>query len=815
MSVAKFVAANGREALRQVREAMGPDAVVLSNRTVEGGVEIVAMRDTDLGAIASSAPAFTPPPAAVVAVDGALGDLRGELQTMRAMMERQFSGVGTHSLPSLGGDPLRDSLFTWLVTAGFSGQLARSLLGHLPLGHDRPAAMTWIRQELARKVPVLNDEDALFAQGGVLALVGPTGVGKTTTTAKLAARFVLKHGPERLALLTTDTFRIGAHEQLRIYGDILGVPVHAVKDAADLRFALAALTDKHLVIIDTVGMSQRDRNLSEQIAMLAGVQAPVQRILLLNGASHGDTLNEVVHAYRHDATPDGGIDGCIVSKLDEATHLGSVLDVVIRHRLPVYYASTGQRVPEHLELANGVSLVERAFQTPRRGSVFADAEAARRAMPAQDDGDATRATSAGGADGMLRSLTDNANAVGDCVQQLNAGSYSFELVRSLWQQRTENAPSPRLMAQQVREAACRDLSRHCDRFVLSLSATVAAPVAGRRAPRPWQHTLWLADRDGLPLAAAAAPAGRTGPALQAGQGGWEADAATLCAAIAAARTVVNLLDAMPAAATLARWQQAGERWLATARKTTRVVSGGAAVKLDALAETLTFHAVEDMDYRGRDAVQWIAQTPVRVLEGQARGTRGAAESGIEAGLLVSRVVDRENGQTLAVHYLLCDPALSAEGVQLARWARWAEAGEAQLRTLRHAMDHLGQGGQAGGNESSLAEAQACARLLALQMAVAALRLEQACDDSAAAFLARLTGRAPARQMPAAAVLVEGLGRLLALLDVLENYPGRGGRATPSATHEAPQEAFHPGDAAGLLEASMNGSRVLQTLTQGE
>ncbi|MGO4815160.1 hypothetical protein AB4156_37235, partial [Cupriavidus sp. 2MCAB6] len=291
--------------------------------------------------------------------------------------------------------------------------------------------------------------------------------------------------------------------------------------------------------------------------------------------------------------------------------------------------------------------------------------------------------------------------------------------------------------------------------------------------------------------------------------------ATLCAAIAAARTVVNLLDAMPAAATLARWQQAGERWLATARKTTRVVSGGAAVKLDALAETLTFHAVEDMDYRGRDAVQWIAQTPVRVLEGQARGTRGAAESGIEAGLLVSRVVDRENGQTLAVHYLLCDPALSAEGVQLARWARWAEAGEAQLRTLRHAMDHLGQGGQAGGNESSLAEAQACARLLALQMAVAALRLEQACDDSAAAFLARLTGRAPARQMPAAAVLVEGLGRLLALLDVLENYPGRGGRATPSATHEAPQEAFHPGDAAGLLEASMNGSRVLQTLTQGE
>jgi flagellar biosynthesis protein FlhF len=471
-------------------------------------------------------------------------------------------------------------------------------------------------------------------------------------------------------------------------------------------------------------------------------------------------------------------------------------------------------VPEHLELANGAALVERAFQTPRRGSVFADAQAVRRAMPAQEDSDTTRVAIPGGADGMLRSLTDSANAVGDCVDQLNAGSYGFELVRLLWQQRAERAPSPRLMAQQVREAACRDLSRHCDRFVLSLSATVAAPVGGRRAPRPWQHTLWLADRDGLPLAAAAAPAGRNGAALQGGQGGWEANAATLCAAIAAARTVVNLLDAVPAAATLARWQPAGERWLAAARKTTRVVSGGAAVKLDALAETLTFHVVEDMDYRGRDAVQWIAQAPVRVLEGQARGTRGA-EGGIEAGLLVSRVVDRDNGQTLAVHYLLCDPALSAEGAQLARWARWAEAGQGQLRTLRHALDHLGQGGQDGGNESSPAEAQACARLLALQMAVAALRLEQARDDTVAPFLARLTGRAPARQTPGSAVLVEGIGRLLALLDVLENYPARGARAMPSDTPEAVAETLHMGEAGDMLEASLHGSRVLQTLAQGE
>ncbi len=211
---------------------------MLSNRTVEGGVEIVAMRDTDLGSVQATAQVYVPP--APVVEPAAIGDLRGELQSMRAMLERQLAGINpapgaVASAPAHGvaaSDPLRESLFEWMVGAGFSGQLARTLLARLPLGYDRPAAMGWIRTELASKLPVLGDEDSLFAQGGVLALVGPTGVGKTTTTAKLAARFVLRHGADKLALLTTDSFRIGAHEQLRIYGDILGVPVHAVKDAA-------------------------------------------------------------------------------------------------------------------------------------------------------------------------------------------------------------------------------------------------------------------------------------------------------------------------------------------------------------------------------------------------------------------------------------------------------------------------------------------------------------------------------------------------------------------------------------------------------
>jgi flagellar biosynthesis protein FlhF len=194
--------------------------------------------------------------------------------------------------------------------------------------------------------------------GGVFALMGPTGAGKTTTTAKLAARFVVRHGAEKLALLTTDSYRIGGHEQLRIYGKILGVTVHAVRDVADLRVTLSELRHKHTVLIDTVGMSQRDQAVAEQVEMLCEAGKPVKRLLLLNATSHGDTLNEVVEAYQK-----RGLDGCILSKIDEAASLGPALDCAIRHQLNVHYLATGQRVPEDLHIANRQYLIHRAFKT--------------------------------------------------------------------------------------------------------------------------------------------------------------------------------------------------------------------------------------------------------------------------------------------------------------------------------------------------------------------------------------------------------------------------------------------------------------------
>lgn len=389
MNIKKFTAPSSREALRQVRVALGEDAVILSNRNVDGQIEILAMNDDSAreipveksrSALLDGAPQFVPQfstsgrqsraemgAARLPAQEGnqvELNSMMSEIRSLRGMLEDKMSEMTWFNTQQRA--PFKADVMRELLAAGFSASLARHLVEKLPeQEQNQQSSLEWIKGVLARNLSSIDNESEILEKGGVYALVGPTGVGKTTTTAKLAARCVMRHGPSKLALITTDAYRIGAYEQLRIYGKILGVMVHSVKDEADLRIALAELKNKHTVLIDTVGVSQRDKMVAEQVAMLSGTNADVKRLLCVNATSTGETLSEVVRAYRGT-----GLAGCILTKLDEAATIGGALDIIIRQKLQMFYVASGQRVPEDLHVANKLYLVDRAFKLKRETSAY-------------------------------------------------------------------------------------------------------------------------------------------------------------------------------------------------------------------------------------------------------------------------------------------------------------------------------------------------------------------------------------------------------------------------------------------------------------
>ncbi len=359
MRVRKFSGKTAGEALRKVKEALGPDALILSNRPVAGGVEITALASDDAAVLSQPVQAEEPQ------IDRAeMADIIDEIRTMRSMLEEQLAGFAWGDMERR--DPVKVAAMRKVLGAGFSPKLSRQMMDKMPPLKTEREAIDWIKAALVRNLAVANPEADIVDRGGVFALVGPTGVGKTTTTAKLAARCVVRHGAGKLALVTTDSYRIGAYEQLRIYGRILGVPVHAVKDAAELSLILHELKDKHLVLIDTIGMSQKDQKVIDQVAMLSGCEADVERVLLLNATSSGDTLDDVVRAYRG-----SGLGGCILTKVDEAIGMGSSLDVIMRNKLVLHFIANGQRVPEDLHAANSKYLIDRAFRAAREDSPHA------------------------------------------------------------------------------------------------------------------------------------------------------------------------------------------------------------------------------------------------------------------------------------------------------------------------------------------------------------------------------------------------------------------------------------------------------------
>ena len=234
-------------------------------------------------------------------------------------------------MEKLQRQPRQAMLTQKLLDHGFSPVLIRKLVDGLPASGDEAA---WAASVLERNLQSGEGDSALEDTGGVFALIGATGVGKTTSTAKLAAAFATRHGATQLGLITLDAYRVAAHEQLRAYGRILGVPVHTAHDRASLEDLLDLLAGKKMVLIDTAGMSQRDARTRELLDMLA--HRSIKRLLVVNAAAQGETIEDVLHAYRASSSR-----GVILSKVDEAVKLGPALDAMIRHKLQ--RARGGQR----------------------------------------------------------------------------------------------------------------------------------------------------------------------------------------------------------------------------------------------------------------------------------------------------------------------------------------------------------------------------------------------------------------------------------------------------------------------------------------
>ncbi|TMO43837.1 flagellar biosynthesis protein FlhF [Pseudoalteromonas ruthenica] len=280
--------------------------------------------------------------------------MRDEMSAIRQLLEHQVSGL-LHQ-DRARRDPTRACFIERLQGMGIDTEVAEQLVRYVPDDVSRKQAWSAALDMVQKQLHTTNNE--ILRHGGVYALVGPTGVGKTTTVAKLAALGAQKYGADKVALITTDTYRIGAYEQLATYGRIIGCPVKQVKDANELADVLYQLRNKRLVLIDTAGMSQRDLRLSEQLnTLMRSTRVDIRSYLVLSATAQHEVLQETV---RHFQKVD--LSGCIFTKLDESLSLGEIISVAIQNRLPIGYLTNGQRVPEDIRVANSEKMVRKAEQ---------------------------------------------------------------------------------------------------------------------------------------------------------------------------------------------------------------------------------------------------------------------------------------------------------------------------------------------------------------------------------------------------------------------------------------------------------------------
>ncbi len=469
MKIKRFVAKDIRQAMKMVKDELGADAVIMSNRSVEDGVEIVAARDFDEEVIhdsikSESKPAPRPKksmdlldfdagkeklhilssqrkpsaehklptkkpvnrdmdkyvgyaekisltsqhykkqlqdsemnthratPHDVAATydrplksnlssarpvnnrmskpqkprsfaepehnDSSMLDMRGEIKALKSALDSKLAEVGWSQ--NMQANPVRIDLLRRLTDMGISKRLSVKIANRLSNHQDVNFAFAKAKETLAKVTPLHDDN--LMEYGGIVALVGPTGVGKTTTIAKLAGQYIMRHGSRQVALITTDNYRIGAYEQLMTYGRLLDVPVRSAGNAQELHNLINSFSDKSLILIDTAGMSQRDMRLAEQIQTLQQQHIPIKSYLVMSAATQYKIMNEIIHAFKIFEP-----EACILTKLDEALSPGSALSSIIENQLPIGFLTNGQQVPEDIYVPDVFELLEECVSEDENG----------------------------------------------------------------------------------------------------------------------------------------------------------------------------------------------------------------------------------------------------------------------------------------------------------------------------------------------------------------------------------------------------------------------------------------------------------------